>query len=120
MKKRSLRVSTLLRADLASIIPSLIEWDPLLCRHVVYIMGVELSADLSHGVIAVTFEGVSDPKIIKTLLHALTALIPSLKQRLAAVWSGRGVPDLRFVYDTRSSAQKEMQDLFQSISKDLS
>jgi len=116
MKKRQLQVSSKIHHDLASILPSVIQWDTFLQKSRFHITKIEVSSDLCLAKVFVHFEQEKDNDLVKRLRD----LAPLVQKKMAPLSTGRRVPSFRFVIDAHAEKEKVLKALFHSIQKDLS
>jgi ribosome-binding factor A len=115
MKKRQLQVSSKIQHDLASILPSVIQWDTFLQKSRFHITKIEVSSDLCLAKVFVHFEQEKDNDLVKRLKE----LAPLVQKKMAPLSTGRRVPRFHFVIDAQAEKEKVLKDLFHSIQKDI-
>ena len=115
MKKRQLRVSSNLKNDLVSILPSVVQWDPVLQGKRFCITRVEMSSDLRLAKVFVHFSSEQDACLVKRLKE----VAPFVQKKMAPLSMGKCIPTFCFMTDDQFDKEREMKALWTSIEKDL-
>lgn len=108
--KRADRVADAVQRSLAQLIPSEIQ-DPRL--GMVNINAVEVTKDLAHAKVYVTFVGQDDPQACRASVEILNSAAPYLRTLLGRQLSTRITPRPHFVYDesaVRGQAIRQLID----------
>jgi ribosome-binding factor A len=112
---RAQRVCSLIQAELSNLMPHIVQWDPTFSRLRFDLFVEKISPDLRLVHVGVLCQDDQQDRCIR----ALRALAPTLQYKLAPRLNLKYVPTLRFVPDMRVRKEREMENMFRSIQKDL-
>jgi ribosome-binding factor A len=118
MNQRAFRVAANVRTHLASLLPSLLQWDPVLEKASVRITHVRMSPDLRHAFVFVFLGDEKDQEA--PLLSQLQKLAAPLQKKLAPFITHKFIPIIKFCADHQLQEHEQMRNIFHKIQKDIS
>ena len=104
MKELSLRqqrVGSEVRTQLARILPSALEWDPILKEASLTVLVVRMSSDLRLATVTLGRQSMTDSLAEKKILLRLKERVPQIRKQLARAVQLRFVPDVRFRFEAK-------------------